>query len=204
MCKFVGHNLGPSSIPFDNSGREEHHPGVLHAAIRETHGQHQEIKSLPFVRPKELLTCLDHLLGASKLSGGLFNNGRFSINPGSGANVPENYVANSECKKVRRDGLVHDEVLDNAARGAPEGVGAGGAALAGEGIAAGNVASGHDGREGGRDVEEGGEADARGGSVVTGEEGAGVDGLALGVGEGGGLGGGRRQEVEGGGGVGGE
>lgn len=206
--ELVRDHLRPGGVPLDHRRGQEHHPRVLHPAVGEARGEHQKVEPFPLVGPEEALPDPDHLLRPGELpSGGVEHVGpALHVDARPRAHVARRDLPGSEGEEVGGDGLVHDEVLDDAVGGAPEGVGAGGGGgLAGEGVAAGEVGGGHDGGEGLGEVEEGGEADAGGGGVVAGEDGAGVDGLALGEDEGVGSGGGegRGEPLEGGGGGGG-
>lgn len=102
------------------------------------------------------------------------------------ANIP-----GSEGEEVGGHGLVHGELLDDMVLGILEGTGASRAGLTKDRVLTSKVGGGHDGEEGAQEVEFGREADVGDRGVLAGEDGAGMDGLALsedkGMGVGGGL-----------------
>lgn len=181
MCELMRHDLSPCSIPFDDRGGEEHHPGVLHASIGEARWQHEQIEPLPFIRPKEALPNLDHLLHPRELPSRLVQHlvPSLRVHPRPRAEVPGPNPAGGEREEVGRHGLLHLELLNDAAGRAPQLVVAGPAVVGGQRVPSRDVARGGDGGELLGHVEEEREGDARGGGVVAGEDGAGVDGLAL-------------------------
>lgn len=184
MGELVGNHLGPGGVPLDDGGREEDHHGILHAAVREAWRKHEKIKAAPLIWPKKCLPGTNHLLGACELSGSSVEQRcpALGVDTGAEANVAGRNVPSGKGEEVGRDGAIHDELLYGTAGGAPQGIGAGGASLTGDGITGGGSAGGgHDGGERVRKVEACGEDEACGGGVLAGEEGTGVDGLALGV-----------------------
>ena len=181
----MGDDLGAASVAADDRRRQEHHPRILHSAVGEARRKNQEIKSLPLVLPKEGLPHADHVFHSSELRRRQFDNLRRSlrIDDRPRPNLTVADIPGGKGEEVGRDGLPHLEFLDGSACSAPELVGEAGWCLPAAGLAAGDSGSGHYSGEFGGDVEESGVLDTSRGGVLAREDGAGVDGLALGVDE---------------------
>lgn len=195
--EFMGDHLSAGGVPLDDSGCQEDHHRILHATVGETRGKHEEVEAPPLVWPEERLPSSDHVLGAGELPGSGIEKRRITLgmDASAGPDVAGGDAPGRKGEEVGRDGAIHHELLHGAAGSAPEAVGAGGASLSGDRIAGiSGACRRHDGGEGTGEIEASGEGDTCGRGVLARENGAGMDGLALGVDErvslGSGLGGG--------------
>lgn len=151
-----------------NKGKE----GVLHAAVRKRRGQDEQIVPAPDIRTCDLFCGFEHLLHILKLPLCFINNVRERPDGASRGELAPFKLAEGEGYEITRN-------RDGAFK--PAGVGA----IA---VVGGDALRGHDDREGlvrSGEGYKGGVGRLDGGSVLRGQDGAGVDGLTLGEAEGG-------------------
>lgn len=165
MGQLVGNNVNVLLVTTDNGGGSKGVNGVLHATVREARRQDKDVVLAPSVREDNLLSSVHELvhvagklpLASSELIGAA-NNGAV------GTNLGRLDITGSNGEEVRGNGhllLELVDLFDSGSRG-----------VVTDGAATGN------GRQLGGERE--GECRLDVGSILAREDGAGVDGLALG------------------------
>ena len=162
VCQFVGDQTHQAAVARDDGGGGEGQTRVLHPAKRKRCGQHQKVVAFPGVGTVEVLGCDEHVFHLGEFVLGRIDQVGSGVHACVGPNAPEFHIAHGHGQEVRRDGLVHLEVVASVRR------------------LLGGVDRTHQGhqRRGHFDVRAVGEAHPR--AVLAGNPGSGQDGLALG------------------------
>ena len=100
-----------AAVPSDDGGRCKRQSGIFHTAKREGSGKHQQVVAFPSVLSVEILCRDQQFLHFSKFIRSSINQFRHGINACMRSYTSKFDIANGQCEKVGRDGLIHHKIV---------------------------------------------------------------------------------------------